>query len=152
MKNKKIIIYTDGGSRGNPGIAGAGALIVGEKGNVIKECFEHLGIRTNNWAEYHAVILGLENLKRIFGKDELQNCEIEIYMDSELVYKQLSGQYQIKEESFFPQFMKIWNMRVKDFPNIKFFHIQREKNKEADRLANRAMDIAEKETKSAKLF
>ena len=63
-------------------------------------------------------------------------------MDSELVARQLSGKYQIKEESLFPLFIKIWNMKVADFPEISFIHIPREKNKEADRLANEAMDSA----------
>ena len=63
-------------------------------------------------------------------------------MDSELVARQLSGKYQIKEESLFPLFIKIWNMKVADFPEISFTHIPREKNKEADRLANEAMDSA----------
>ena len=141
---KKIIIYTDGGSRGNPGNAGAGAYIVDGEGKVLRQCSQPLGIQTNNYAEYQAVILGLENLKKIVGADNLPNCEVEVKMDSELVKKQLSGEYQIKEESLFPMFIKIWNMRVKDFPNIKFTHIPREMNKDADRLSNVAMDEGEK--------
>jgi len=64
---KKIIIYTDGGARGNPGNAGAGAYIVDEDGCVLKQCSQPLGVQTNNFAEYQAVILGLENLKRILA-------------------------------------------------------------------------------------
>ncbi|MFA5987119.1 MAG: ribonuclease HI family protein [Candidatus Paceibacterota bacterium] len=140
MKKQKIFIYTDGGSRGNPGIAGSGAAIVDEAGRVLKECCEHLGIRTNNWAEYQAVILGLENVKKMFGGDKTREMEVEIRMDSELVCRQLSGQYQIKEETLFSQFIKVWNLRVKDFPNLTFKHIPREENSAADRLANLAMD------------
>ena len=143
MTKKKIIIYTDGGARGNPGNAGAGAFITHEDGTVLKRCSQPLGVRTNNYAEYQAVILGLENLKRMMG-DKVKDQEIEIKMDSELVQRQLSGRYQIKEETLFPQFIKIWNMRVKDFPNIKFTHIPREQNKEADTLSNIAMDEGEK--------
>lgn len=140
---KKIIIYTDGGARGNPGIAGAGAYIVDSDGKVLKQCSQFLGVQTNNYAEYQAVILGLENLKRIVGTENLENYDIEVKMDSELVKKQLSGEYQIREESLYPMFIKIWNMRVKDFPNLKFTHIPREENKNADRLSNVAMDEGE---------
>ncbi len=151
MNKKKITIYTDGGSRGNPGIAGAGAVIVDGEGNILKKCSEHLGIRTNNWAEYQAVILGLEQTKRMFGSEKLKNYDIEIKMDSELVCRQLSGKYQIKEETLFPQFIKIWNMRITDFPNLKFTHIPREQNQEADKMSNVAMD-SPGDTKSQKLF
>lgn len=139
---KKIIIYTDGGARGNPGPAGAGAYITDESGRKIKGVSKFLGVRTNNYAEYEAVILGLSELKKIIPKEERKNISIEVRMDSELVARQLSGKYQIKEESLFPQFIKIWNIKVADFPKISFTHIPREKNKEADRLANEAMNQA----------
>lgn len=139
---RKIIIYTDGGARGNPGPAGAGAYITDEVGKEIKGVSKFLGVRTNNYAEYEAVILGLSELKKIISKEERKNVSIEMKMDSELVARQLSGKYQIKEESLFPLFIKIWNMKVADFPEISFIHIPREKNKEADRLANEAMDSA----------
>jgi len=137
---EKIIIYTDGGARGNPGPAGAGAYITDSSGEELKSTSKFLGTQTNNWAEYEAVVLGLQSLKKILPETKRKQAEIEIRMDSELVKKQLSGEYQIKEESLFPQFIKIWNMRVKDFANITFTHIPRDKNKEADRLANEAMD------------
>ncbi len=144
MPKKKIIIYTDGGARGNPVNAGSGAYITYEDGHVIKECYKALGVQTNNYAEYYAVILGLENLKKIFGTEKLKDFDIEIKMDSELVQRQLSGKYQMKAEHFFPLFMRIWNLRVADFPNLKFTHVPREQNKEADRLSNVAMDEGEK--------
>lgn len=150
--SKKIFIYTDGGSRGNPGPSGAGAFITDDKGNVLKEISEFLGVRTNNWAEYQAVILGLEAVKRIFGGDKLKDVEVEVRMDSELVTRQLNGLYQIKEETLFPQFIKIWNLKVKDFPRISFVHVPREKNKEADRLANLAMDGGQKQSANKNLF
>jgi len=136
---QKIIIYTDGGSRNNPGIAGAGAVIKNTEGKILKEIAKPLGVKTNNWAEYEAVIIGLQEAKKMFGK-KLVDMEIEVRMDSELVARQLSGKYQIKEETLFPQFIKISNMRVKDIPNIVFVHVRREENKEADKLANDAMD------------
>lgn len=138
--NKKITIYTDGGARGNPGPAGIGVVITDGEDKILKEISKSLGESTNNWAEYEAVIAGLQTLKKMFGAAKLKNFDIEVKLDSQLVARQLSGEYQIKETSLFPQFIKIHNMQVKDFPRIKFSYIPREKNKEADRLANEAMD------------
>ena len=140
MNRKTIIIYTDGGSRGNPGPAGAGVVITDEAGKVLKENYKFLGRLTNNQAEYQAVILGLETVKRLVGKTLIAKNQIEIKLDSELVAKQLSGQYQVKEKDLWPLFMKIWNFQIKDFSNLSFVHIPREENKLADKLANRAMD------------
>jgi len=140
MIKEKITIYTDGGARGNPGPAGAGAYIVDVTGKAIQEVSKSLGVQTNNWAEYEAVILGLNALKKIVPSHKREYVDIEVKMDSQLVARQLSGEYQIKEETLFPQFIKVWNMKVADFPNIKFTYIPREQNKEADRLANEAMD------------
>lgn len=137
---EKITIYTDGGSRGNPGPAGVGVVILGDNGKVLKEISQYLGERTNNFAEYEAVISGLQTLKKLFNKEKLKEFYIEVKLDSQLVALQLSGEYQIKEETLFPQFIKIHNMQVKDFPKIKFTHIPRGENKQADRLANEAMD------------
>lgn len=139
---KKFIIYTDGGARGNPGPAGAGAVIIDEEGNTLKEASKYLGERTNNWAEYEAVHLGLSELKKLVPESARKNTSVEVRIDSELIQKQLSYKYQIKEETLFPQFIKVHNIRVKDFPNISFTHVRREQNKEADRLANEAMDGA----------
>jgi ribonuclease HI len=135
----KIIIYTDGGSRGNPGPAGAGAYITDNDGKEISSISKFLGEATNNFAEYEAVVLGLKEVKRIFGK-KLKEMSVQVRLDSELVAKQINGEYQIKEETLFPQFISIWNMRVKDIPDITFTHIRREQNKKADALANEAMD------------
>jgi len=135
---KKIIIYTDGGSRNNPGIAGAGVYITDEKGNELKKSKKYLGIRTNNWAEYEALIVGLEVAKKLLG-EKAKNTEVEIKMDSELIVKQLNGQYRVKEPSLFEQFVKVNNLKI-NFPNISFNHIPRAQNKEADKLANEAMD------------
>ncbi len=139
---EKIIVYTDGGARNNPGPAGAGAYVVDEYGKMLKEASQYLGVQTNNWAEYEAVALGLNTIKKIFGK-KTKNISVEVRLDSQLVSEQLSGRYQIKEETLFPQYIKVHNMRVRDFPNLSFTHIPREKNKEADRLANEAMDCGQ---------
>lgn len=138
---EKIILYTDGGSRGNPGVAGAGAAVVGAGGQILKTASWPLGRMTNNEAEYHAVILGLETLKKLFGKEKTKSLQVEVRLDSELVKKQLSGEYQTKEEHLWPLFMKVWNTRVADFPHLSFTHIPREDNALADKMANEAMDV-----------
>ena len=139
-KGEKIIIYTDGGSRNNPGIAGIGVVVGKEDGTVLKEISKFLGIQTNNWAEYEAIITGLEEVKKMLGKERAREIPIEVRADSELAVRQLSGLYQIKEETLFPQFIKIWNLRVAYFPHLTFTHVRREHNKHADALANEAMD------------
>lgn len=136
---EKLTIFTDGGARGNPGPAGAGALLIDGAGHTIKEVSRFLGIQTNNFAEYEAVLLGLQTAKKVFGK-KVRDMDIEIKLDSELVAEQLSHRYQIKEKGLIPQFIKIHNLRVAQFPNVTFTHVPRVKNKEADRLANEAMD------------
>lgn len=136
---ESIICYTDGGARGNPGPAGAGAVIQKADGTVIAGLSQFLGNGTNNFAEYAAVLLALKTLKKHFG-NKTKSLEVEMRMDSELIQRQLSHQYQIKEPSLVPQFLEIHNMRIKDFPHITFVHIPRAKNKHADRLANEAMD------------
>lgn len=141
---KKIIIYTDGGSRGNPGPAAAGVMFCNEKGQSIKECSEYLGDKlTNNEAEYKAVIFALKKFKAVFGKKLAKNSEIEIRSDSELLVKQLNAQYKILNENIQPLFLEIWNLKF-DFKKLRFKRIPREKNKQADRLANEALDAKSK--------
>jgi len=140
MSKIKYLIYTDGGSRGNPGIAGCGAVVADGANNVLKKASQSLGVATNNEAEYRAVILGLETLKKLLGGEKLKLAEIEVRMDSQLVASQLVGTYQLREEKLWPFFIKIWNYQVKDFPKIKFTYIPREQNSLADGLANEAMD------------
>lgn len=136
---EKVILYTDGGARGNPGIAGAGVAVVSGTGQILKTASKPLGRLTNNEAEYQAVIFGLETLKKLFGKGKVRNLNIEVRLDSELVCRQLSGKYQTKEKHLWPLFMKIWNARIAEFPHLSFTHIPREKNALADKMANEAM-------------
>lgn len=137
---KKITIYTDGGSRGNPGKAAIGVVFCNEKDQVIKKYSEYLGDNlTNNDAEYSAVIFALKKFKSLFGKAIAQTSEIEIRSDSELMVKQLNGEYKLENEKIQKFFIEIWNLKI-DFKLIKFKHIPREKNKEADRLVNEALD------------
>lgn len=146
MLKEKIIIYTDGGSRGNPGEAAIGVVFKNETGETIKTYNETLGVTTNNIAEYAAVIMALQKAKQLFGKEKTKHMKIEIRMDSELVVKQLNGEYKIEHEDLQPLFLKIWNLKF-DFGTITFQHVPREKNKEADRLVNEALD-----RKPGKLF
>jgi len=141
---KKIIIYTDGGSRGNPGPAAIGIIFCNEKGQKIKEYSEYLGQATNNEAEYQAVIFALQKFKALFGKKLAKNTEIELRSDSELLIKQLNGEYKILDSKIQALFIKIWNLKI-DFKNIKFRLVSRDKNKEADRLVNEALDSQDRQ-------
>ena len=134
-----LTIYADGGSRGNPGPAAIGVVICDEKGSAIKKYSKDIGVRTNNEAEYEAVIFALGKMKQLFGKEKVQDIDIEIRMDSELVARQLKGCYKIEEEKLFPLFIKVWNLKM-EFGNISFVEIPREKNTEADRLLNEELD------------
>lgn len=134
----KIIVYTDGGSRGNPGPAAIGVVIEGV-GTELKEYSEFIGSTTNNEAEYRALILALKKVRQLAGRDQLENTTVEVRMDSELVVKQLNGEYKIEEKNLQPFFMEIWNLKF-DFPKIKFVNIPREQNQRADRLVNSCLD------------
>jgi len=137
---RKVIIYTDGGSRGNPGPAAIGVVFCNEKGQIIKEYLEYLGDNlTNNEAEYQAVIFALKKFKALFGKKLAKNSEIEIKSDSELLIKQLKGEYKILEPKIQFLFLAAWNLKL-DFKKVKLTLISREKNKEADKLVNKSLD------------
>lgn len=125
----KIIVYTDGGSRGNPGKSAIGVVI----NNKIYS--KYLGIKTNNEAEYEAIIFALKKIKELFGSKKSKEIEIEIRFDSELVEKQLNGKYKIKEKRLYPLFIEIWNLK-QDFKKVNFIYIPREKNIIADKLVN----------------
>jgi ribonuclease HI len=136
---KKVIAYTDGGARGNPGPSAIGVYITDEAGDLIKEVKEAIGNATNNFAEYNAVMVGLQTLKSLYGS-KTKEMQFEIRLDSELVKKQLNNEYQIKEPGLVPMFIEIHNLRVANFPHLTLTHIPREQNKEADRLVNEALD------------
>jgi len=137
---KKLVLHTDGGARGNPGPSGAGAVVYDETGKTVKETSKYLGIKTNNYAEYAAVVLGLEMIAKHFGKAQCKTLEVNVRMDSELICKQLNNEYQIKEETLFPLYIQVHNLLVSTFPSVTFEHVRREDNAHADRLANEAMD------------
>lgn len=131
--DKRLVIYTDGGARGNPGPAAIG-VVVGSK-----KYGEYIGEATNNVAEYKAVIFALKKAKALIGKKKAADVELEVNMDSELVVRQLNGDYKILDENLQPLFVEVWNLRL-DFGGIIFRHVPREKNKEADGLVNEALD------------
>lgn len=131
---KKIVMYTDGGSRGNPGPAAVGVWIE-TLGKKYGEC---IGTKTNNEAEYMALIFGLKKLKQLLGKNAKQ-ADVQSYLDSELVVKQLNHEYKLKDERIQDFFIEIWNLML-DFKGVKFSHVMRERNKAADAMVNEALD------------
>jgi len=135
----KFIVYTDGGARGNPGPAALGYIIKNEKGDVLKEHGEYIGEKTNNEAEYKAAIFALKKIKSLWGKEKAKKTEVKMFADSELLVKQLTGQYKVENAKIQQFFLELWNLKV-DFKKVSFTAIPREKNKEADRLVNEALD------------
>ena len=135
----KDILYTDGGSRGNPGEAAIGVVICNNNGEALKKYGEPIGQATNNEAEYQALIFALKKMKQVFGKAKMAEAQIEVRMDSELIVKQLSHQYKIEEPNLQQLFLQVWNLML-DFGPIKFVAVPRERNKEADRLVNQALN------------
>ena len=129
----KAIIHTDGGARGNPGPAGIGAVI--EHGGQTHQLKRYIGQATNNQAEYQAVLMALEKAVELGVK------EADVFLDSELVQQQLVGNYKVKDSQLQILFVKIWNLQ-QTFAKLKFFHVRRNDNKEADKLVNQAIDEA----------
>ena len=142
------IIRTDGGARGNPGPAALGAVIENDKGMVLKEVSEYIGEKTNNEAEYRAPIEALKKLRALIGKTQAKKSEVNIYADSELMVKQMNGQYKIENEKMQKFFLELWNLKL-DFRKVTFQSVPREQNKAADRLVNEALDF---QSKPGKLF
>lgn len=128
-----IKLYTDGGARGNPGPAGIGAVIIDEKGEVLGEISEYIGKATNNIAEYTALVRGLEKVLELGFK------EVSCFLDSELAVKQLNREYKVKNEEIWKLFIKVYNLTHK-FKKISFKHVERAKNKHADKLVNKALE------------
>ncbi len=127
-----MLIYTDGASRNNPGEAGAGVYIV-QDNEPLERIARYLGQTTNNIAEYSAAIIGLEHAVRLGAS------RVNLLADSELMVKQLNGQYKVKNEGLKPLFLKAKELIAK-IGSVEVRHIRRELNKEADALANKAID------------
>jgi ribonuclease HI len=132
MTPTRLIIYTDGASSGNPGPAAIGAVIQDGQGRVISRISRRIGRATNNQAEYRAIITALEEAVRLGAG------EVDIKSDSELVVKQLKGRYRVKKATLRPLYQKVVQL-IGSLEAFTITHIPREQNREADRLANRAL-------------
>jgi ribonuclease HI len=131
-------IYTDGGSRKNPGPAAAGFVIEGEGIRRI-EHGEYLGVTTNNVAEYSAAILALNKLKATIGAERAAAAHVRVMADSELLVRQVNGEYKVKDVELKKLFIDLYNAR-QDFGKVTFTHVRREHNTDADRMVNEALD------------
>lgn len=129
----KLTIFTDGGARGNPGPAATGIVVKDESKKKLAGFGEYLGEQTNNFAEYSALIAGLKK------SYELGATEVECMLDSELVVKQMQGKYKVREPNLQKLFILAYNMAAK-FKKVRYIHIVRSKNKEADALVNETLD------------
>ena len=133
--SKNLTVFTDGASRGNPGDASIGVVVKDDQGKVLQTISEYLGIATNNSAEYRALIRGLECVQT-FRPDQ-----VDFYLDSQLVVRQMTGVYKIKHKGIIPLAKKVQVLCRQLLPGrVHFYHIPREKNREADALANEALD------------
>lgn len=130
-----VIIYTDGGSRGNPGPAAIGVWIE----TLNKKYGETIGEATNNDAEYQALIFALKKCKALLGKKTAKQSVLECRLDSELIVKQLNHEYKISKENTQRYFLEVWNLML-DFSSVIFVHVPREQNKVADEMVNKALD------------
>ena len=137
-----IVAYIDGGARGNPGPAGYGVSIQSSDGNVVAELHGALGIATNNVAEYNGLLAALQwaidhNARRVH-----------IRADSELLVKQMRGEYKVRNAGLQPLYVRA-RLLVAELDDVRFEHVRRELNTEADRLSNLGMDEAEEQLKRA---
>ena len=129
----KLILSCDGGSRGNPGPSATGVVLKNEHGEVVAAYGEYLGIQTNNIAEYSALLSGLKKAK------ELGANEVDCILDSELIVKQMNGQYKVRNPGLQKIFLQIYNLRH-NFNKVTFRHTLRAGNKEADAEVNKVLD------------
>lgn len=131
--NSVVTMYADGASRGNPGPASLGVVLLDAQQNVLAEIAECIGEATNNVAEYAALLTGLQKAR------ELRVGNIQVFMDSELVVKQVQGQYRVKNEGLKPYYLQVVQL-IKEFRLFQIAHVKRADNHRADALANQALD------------
>lgn len=131
---KRLILYTDGASRGNPGPAGIGVILLDEDGLPLERIARYIGVTTNNQAEYQALLAGLEAAARLGAQ------EVEVRLDSELIVKQIRGQYRVRNPRLWPLYLRARALLL-SFTRSTIVHIRRELNREADRLANQSIDL-----------
>jgi ribonuclease HI len=129
---KKLIIHTDGVSKGNPGRASIGVIIRDEKGGLVAAISQSIGRATNNQAEYRAIIVALEEAL------PLDADKVELNSDSELVVRQIKGQYRVRKEALRPLYQRVKQLQA-SLKGFKIKHVPRQQNREADKLANAAL-------------
>ncbi|MBA7652719.1 Bifunctional protein [subsurface metagenome] len=133
MNIKRVVIFADGASRGNPGSAAIGATIKNKRGKLITFISQRIGRTTNNQAEYRAIIAALEETIRLGVK------QVEIKMDSELIVKQINGEYRVKKATLKPLYQQVKQL-LGSLEDFTITHIPRQQNTEADNLANKALN------------
>lgn len=131
--SKKLLLYTDGGSRGNPGPSASGIVIKDEAGEVLAAFGEYLGEQTNNYAEYMGAIAALKRAHTLGA------TEVELIVDSKLVCEQLNRNWKVKHPNIQPLFIKAWNA-MQEFKKVTIKHTLRDGNKEADAEVNKVLD------------
>ncbi|MBN9683215.1 MULTISPECIES: ribonuclease HI family protein [unclassified Corallococcus] len=129
----RVRVYSDGAARGNPGPAGAGAVVTNTEGAVVARLGKFLGHQTNNYAEYMGLLIGLQHAKSLGAR------EVEVFADSELLIRQLGGRYQVKSPTLKPLFQEAQKL-LATFGKVKLAHVPRAQNAEADEMSNRAID------------
>jgi ribonuclease HI len=129
----KVVVHVDGGARGNPGPAAAGAVLSTPDGDVLDEATEYLGTATNNVAEYRGLLLGLARAKALGA------TEVEVVNDSELVAKQVNGAYKVKHAAMKPLYLEAM-AALREFDDWSIRSVPRARNAEADALVNQALD------------
>ncbi len=129
------LLMVDGAARGNPGDAGCGAVIYDDDGKIVRELCRYLGRTTNNVAEYEGLLMGLQELLRLGQK------KILVQSDSQLLVRQLNGEYRVKDEKLKALHQRAMAL-LRQFDSYRILHVYREMNKVADRLANRGIDEA----------
>ena len=130
---RKLVVNVDGGSRGNPGPAAIAAVVATPDGEILEQRGERIGDATNNVAEYRALLLGLERAR------ELGAAEVEVIGDSELIVRQVKGEYKVKDAGLKPLHQKA-RQALRDFDSWSIRHVRREHNDAADALVNEALD------------
>ncbi len=130
---RHLTLYTDGAARGNPGPAGAGAYVQDEEGSVVDEARRYLGEATNNVAEYQALLLGLERARALGA------TSLEVRADSELIVRQMRGEYRVRNSAL-QELCRKAHALAAAFESVRYVHVPREQNRDADRLANQAID------------
>lgn len=130
-----LTVNTDGGARGNPGPAAIGAVVYNERGEEVQRLSRYLGVATNNQAEYQALVMALEWIEHNYGQ-----AQVYARLDSELVVRQLNGEYKMKNVALKPWFERVREVEGALGAPVRYTHVPRAENKLADQLVNEALD------------